>query len=264
MRPQTKELLMSRVLITGSAQGLGLLAAVLLAGDGHAVTLHARDADRARDARAALPGAEGVVIGDLSSIEGMRQVAGQANSAGRFDAVIHNAGVGYREPRRIRTADGLEHVFAVNVLAPYVLTGLIERPDGLVYLGSGMHRGGNPDLADPQWEHRPWNGAQAYSDSKLFDLVLAFAVARLWTEVRSNAVEPGWVPTRMGGPGAPDDLTLAPVTQAWLAVSADPEAAVTGRYFYHQQPRASHPAASDVNVQDELLAYCASLTDVTL
>jgi NAD(P)-dependent dehydrogenase (short-subunit alcohol dehydrogenase family) len=255
---------MSRVLITGSAEGLGLMAGRLLAEDGHAVTLHARDAARAGDARAALPEAEGIVVGDLSGVAGMRQVAGQANSAGRYDAVIHNAGVGYRESRRIGTDDGLEHVFAINVLAPYLLTGLIERPRRLVYLSSGMHRGGSPAMIDPQWEHRPWDGSQAYSDSKLFDVVLAFAVARLWTDVLSNAVEPGWVPTRMGGPGAPDDLSLAPVTQAWLAVSEDPQAMVTGRHFYHQQHRAAHPAASDPRVQDRLLTYCATLTGVTL
>jgi len=150
------------------------------------------------------------------------------------------------------------------VLAPYLLTGLIERPARLVYLSSGMHRGGDPGLADPQWEHRHWNGSQAYSDSKLFDVVLAFAVARLWTDVLSNALEPGWVPTRMGGPGAPDDMSLGPVTQAWLAVSPDPDARVTGGYFYHQKPRTPHPAARDLTVQDGLLRHCAALTGVTL
>jgi NAD(P)-dependent dehydrogenase (short-subunit alcohol dehydrogenase family) len=204
------------------------------------------------------------VVDDLDSIKGMRSVAEQANALGRYDAVIHNAGVGYREPRRIETPDGLAHVFAINVLAPYLLTALITRPDRLVYLSSGMHRGGDPDLSDLQWTNRRWNGAQAYSDSKLFDVVLAFAVARRWPGVLSNALEPGWVPTKMGGPGAPDDLSLAAVTQVWLAVSDDPAANVSGGYFYHQQPREVHPAAHSPTIQDGLLDWCADLTGVVL
>ncbi len=255
---------MSRVLITGSSDGLGLMAARLLVADGHSVTLHARNQARADDTRAALPEADGVIVGDLSQLAGMRQVAEQADASGRFDAIIHNAGIGYREVRRVETPDGLCQVFAVNVLAPYLLTGLIERPDRLVYLSSGMHRGGNPDLNDPQWTRRRWNGAQAYSDSKLFDVVLAFAVARLWPDVLANAMTPGWVPTKMGGPGAPDDMALAPVTQAWLAVSTDPAATVSGGYFYHQQPAETNPAARDVKVQDELLSYCAGLAGLEL
>jgi NAD(P)-dependent dehydrogenase (short-subunit alcohol dehydrogenase family) len=255
---------MARVLITGSSDGLGLMAGELLAHVGHAVTLHARNARRAVDARRALPAAEQVVVGDLASIEEARQVAEQANALGLYDAVIHNAGVGYREPRRVETADGLSQVFVVNVLAPYLLTALITRPSRLVYLSSGMHKSGNPDLDDLQWARRSWNGAQAYADSKLFDVVLAFAVARRWPGVLSNALEPGWVPTKMGGAGAPDDLSLAPVTQVWLAVSDDPVATVSGDYFYHQQPRTVHPAARSVEVQDSLLEQCAELTGVVL
>jgi NAD(P)-dependent dehydrogenase (short-subunit alcohol dehydrogenase family) len=254
----------ARVLITGSSAGLGLLTGQLLAGDGHQVVLHARNAERAAGTRAALPGAEQVLVADLSAIAGIRELARQADELGRFDAVIHNAGVGYREPRRTQTVDGLCLVFAVNVLAPYLLTALMERPGRLVYLSSGMHRGGHPDLTDPQWVARAWNGSQAYADSKLFDVALAFAVARRWPAVLSNAVEPGWVPTRMGGPSAPDDLSLAPVTQAWLAVSGDPAATGTGGYFYHQRPRSFHPAAASHAVQEELLGYCAGLASVPL
>jgi NAD(P)-dependent dehydrogenase (short-subunit alcohol dehydrogenase family) len=254
---------MARVFITGSSDGLGLLAGRLLAEQGHAVTLHARNDARAAEARGALPQAEAVVVGDVASIAGMRHVAEQVNALSRYDAVIHNVGVGYRE-RHIETSDGLARVFAVNVLAPYLLTALMERPRRLVYLSSGMHRGGNPDLQDPQWTGRRWNGSQAYSDSKLLDIVLAFAVARRWPGVLSNALEPGWVPTKMGGPGAPDDLALGAVTQAWLAVSDDPAALVTGQYFRHQTLHPVQPAARRTDLQDELLNYCAGLTDTPL
>jgi NAD(P)-dependent dehydrogenase (short-subunit alcohol dehydrogenase family) len=255
---------MASVFITGSTDGLGLMAAELLLAEGHAVTLHARNEKRAADARARTHGAAGVVIGDLSSIEAMRSVAEQANAVGRFDAVIHNAGVGYRESRRLETKDGLAHVFAINVLAPYLVTALMTRPGRLVYLSSGMARGGDGDLVDPQWTARRWNGSQAYSDSKLFDVMLAFGVARRWDDVRSNSVEPGWVPTKMGGPGAPDDMSLAPVTQAWLAVSSEPAANVTGQHFFHQRARDAPAIAHSTDAQDALFDYCAGLTGTPL
>jgi NAD(P)-dependent dehydrogenase (short-subunit alcohol dehydrogenase family) len=255
---------MARVFITGSADGLGLMAAELLDRGGHEVTLHARSERRADDVRERFPNAESVIVGDLSSIKQTRVVAEQANATGRFDAVIHNAGVGYREPHRVETVDGLAHVFAINVLAPYLLTALMIRPDRLVYLSSGMARGGDADLDDPQWAARRWNGSQAYSDSKLFDVLLAFGVARGWPDVLSNSVEPGWVPTKMGGAGAPDDLSLAPTTQAWLAVSDDMAAKVTAQHFYHQQIRDTAPAAHSIAHQDALLEYCAGLTGTPL
>jgi NAD(P)-dependent dehydrogenase (short-subunit alcohol dehydrogenase family) len=254
---------MANILITGSADGLGQMAAQCLVASGHDVVLHARNRTRAGHATTAVPEARTVLVGDLSSITEIRATAEQANAAGPFDAVIHNAGVGYREPR-METVDGLEHVFTVNVLAPYLLTALIERPKRLIYVSSGMHRRGEPDLADLQWRHRRWNGSQAYANSKLFDVVLAFAVARLWPGVLSNALEPGWVATKMGGSGATDDMRQAPQTQVWLAVSHDPDALVSGRYFYHQRLRDTHPAASNIEVQDGLLNACQQLTGVAL
>lgn len=255
---------MSRVLVTGSADGLGKLSAAQLVGAGHEVVLHARSEARGREALDGVPGAAGVLTGDLASIAQTRALAENANERGRFDAVIHNAALGYQVSGPSPTEDGLAAVFAVNVLAPYLLTALMTRPDRLVYMSSGMHSGGDSSLDDLQWRDRRWSGTQAYSDSKLLDLVLCFAVARLWPDVRANAVTPGWVATRMGGPGAPDDLALGADTQAWLAVSDEPAARVTGRYFYHRAERPADSAASDPAVQDELLAACAQLTGVAL
>jgi NAD(P)-dependent dehydrogenase (short-subunit alcohol dehydrogenase family) len=254
----------AHVLITGSSDGLGLMAGRLLIGQGHAVTLHARNDERAAHARELLPAAEDVLVGDLRSLDGIRSLAAAANAAGRFDAVIHNAGIGYREPRRVETVDGLSELFTVNVLAPYLLTALMTRPDRLVYLSSGMAGGGNADLSDPQWTARRWNGAQAYSDSKLYDVLLAFGIARHWPNVRSNSVDPGWVPTKMGGRGAPDDLSQGSVTQAWLAVSDDKSAMTTGQHFYHQRERFVPAEAHEAAVQDALLDYCAELTGASI
>ena len=255
---------MARVFITGSSDGLGKMAAQLLVEQGHKVVLHARSEQRGQHAMAAVPGAESIVIGDLASIAQTRNIAEQVNRLGGFDAVIHNAAVGYQEPRRISTEDGLPHVFAINTLAPYILTALIHRPKRLVYLSSGLHKSGDASLKDLVWEQRPWRGQQAYSDSKLHDVLLAFSIARRWPGVLSNALEPGWVPTKMGGRGAPDDLDQGHRTQVWLAAGNDKDAAVTGQYFYHMRPRKPSPATRDLQLQDALIEACSRLSGVTL
>jgi len=254
---------MAKIFITGSAGGLGRMAARMLVANGHQVILHARNQSRAEEARHGVPGAETVVIGDLSSIQETKQVAEQVNTLGVVDAVIHNAGVGYRESHRIQTIDGLPQVFAVNSLAPYQLTCLIKKPRRLIYISSGLHRSGNITMDDLTWVNRPWNGSSAYADSKLHNVILAFAVARKWPDVLSNALEPGWVATKMGGPGAPDSLEEGTITQVWLATSQEPEAMVTGRYFYHKKNRNFHPAAADVKIQERYLSECARLSGVT-
>jgi NAD(P)-dependent dehydrogenase (short-subunit alcohol dehydrogenase family) len=240
------------------------MAAKLLIEQGNEVVLHGRNDARSRDALAAAPGSQEAVSGDLSTIAGARTVAEAANKLGRFDAVIHNAGIGYREMRRVETDAGVPSVFAVNVLAPYILTALIERPARLAYVSSGMHRGVRPRMDDLLWTWRAWNSTTAYAESKLCDVLLAFAVARRWKNVRSNALEPGWVATKMGGSSAPDDPHQGCVTQAWLATSEDELARSTGGYFYHQRPRAPSAVTNDVATQEELLTECLRISGISL
>jgi NAD(P)-dependent dehydrogenase (short-subunit alcohol dehydrogenase family) len=243
--------LMARVLITGSADGLGQAAAETLLDDGHQVVVHVRTSDRLMAVRDLVDRGAEAVVGDLSDDEQTRGIAGQVNELGRMDAVIHNAGV-------IRGPD----VLPVNVVAPYLLTALIDRPQRLVYLSSGMHRGGRAGLAGMDWSGRGTTGS--YSDSKLFVTTLAAAVARMWPDVCSNAVDPGWVPTRMGGRGAPDDLRLGHLTQEWLATSGDPEARTSGGYWHHQRRIEPHPAVHDRRFQDQLLESLARYTATRL
>ena len=254
---------MSRIFISGSSTGLGLMAGQLLASQGHQVVLHARNAARAEDAHQALPQAEAIVQGDLGTITGARQVAARVNELGRFDAVIHNAAVGYREAHHL-TADGFPHVFAINTLSAYILTALIERPHRLIFLSSGMHHHADANLDDILWRIRRWNGSTAYAESKLHDAMLAFAMARRWPDVQSNALQPGWVPTKMGGAGAPDDMKQAHLTQVWLAAGDDPKADVTGQYFYHLKRTEPNPQAQDPALQDRFIAICADISGVPL
>jgi NAD(P)-dependent dehydrogenase (short-subunit alcohol dehydrogenase family) len=125
-----------------------------------------------------------------------------------------------------------------------------------------MHTGGRPDLKDQDWLGS--KAAGSYSDSKLFVTAFAAALARLWPEVISSAVDPGWVPTRMGGPGATGDLRQGHLTQEWLATSHDPQALVSGGYWHHQRRREPHPAVLDIAFQDQLLGTLARVTGLQL
>jgi len=254
---------LSRILITGSTEGLGRAAARALLADGHEVVLHARNPERAESLAGLAEDAAGVVIGDLASAAETVRLAGQANDIGRMDAVIHNAAV-YLEPSRGMTAEGHARTLAVNTLAPYMLTALIGRPGRLIYLSSGMHEGTTGFLRDIDWTERRWNPARAYSESKLHVTALALAIARAWPDTLSNAVNPGWVPTRMGGPGAPDDLDLGHLTQTWLAVSDDPAARVSGGYWFHRRRQIPARQASDPEFQHQLTDRLAALTGVEL
>jgi NAD(P)-dependent dehydrogenase (short-subunit alcohol dehydrogenase family) len=241
---------MTRVFITGSADGLGRLAAQTLLDDGHQVVVHVRNSDRITAVRDLVDRGAAVVVGDLSDLEQTRSIAGDVNRLGRMDAVIHNAGV-YTGPQ----------ILPVNIVAPYLLTALIDKPQRLIYLSSGAHRSGRANLDGVDWSGR---GPGSYSDSKLYVTTLAVAVPRVRPDVFSNAVDPGWVPTKRGGPGALDDLRLGHLTQEWLATSDEADARTSGGYWYHQQRIEPHPAVHDQRFQDQLLDQLARVTGTRL
>ena len=252
-----------RVFVTGSSDGLGLEAARQLIKLGHRVVLHGRNRKRADDAMAAAPGAEASVVGDVSIIAETRSLADQVNTIGPCDAVIHNVGVGGRNGSE-RTVDGLAPIFTVNTLAPYILTALIHKPRRLVYLSSSASRGVRLDPANLALGGPGLDGWSAYGASKLEDVLLAFAVSHRWPDIMSNAMDPGWVPTQMGGAGAPDSVAEGAETGVWLAVSDQAAAKVSGRFFFHKRQQQPNPEASDRSLQDRLVAECERLSGVRL
>lgn len=241
---------MSRFLVTGASAGLGLLTATSLADAGHDVVMHARNPDRIIDGNV-LDRMHGVVYGDLADDAETRHVAEQADRYGPFDAVIQNAGV----------IDGPE-VVAVNVVAPYLLTALMTPPARMVVLSSSMHRSGSSRHARAAIMGER---AASYSDSKLFVTAFALAIAKRWPGTLAHAVDPGWVPTRMGGPSATDNLTEGHRTQEWLA-TASPSLIHprSGGYWYHRSAGSPHPAALDPEFQDEIIDALEERTGVAL
>jgi len=254
---------MARIFITGSTDGLGRAAARSLLAEGHEVVLHARSTERASTLADLASETIGIVIGDLRSAAEVQSIAEQVNAIGRMNAVVHNAGI-YRAPSRGFTPEGHADILAVNTLARFMLTALIGRPDRLVYLSSGLHRGGEGSLRDLDWTERPWNAARAYAESKLHVVAFAFFLAQRWPKVLSNAVDPGWVRTRMGGASAPVDIHTGQRTQSWLAVSTDPAAMVSGRYWHHMNPELPADEAMNVAFQDKMVARIQELTGVEL
>ncbi|MFD5635625.1 SDR family NAD(P)-dependent oxidoreductase [Streptomyces sp. NPDC127077] len=241
---------MSRILVTGSADGLGRAASDALLSAGHDVVVHARDERRAAAVQDLVGRGAALVVGDFTDRDAVRRIAAELDAAAPLDAVIHNAGV-WSGPA----------VMPVNIIAPYLLTALLRGPRRLVYLSSGSHYQGFPSTDGIDWRG---DGPGSYADSKLFVTALAAAVARLRPEGLSNAVDPGWVPTKMGGPGAPDDLELGHRTQAWLATSDDPQALTSGGYWYHRQRQEPHPAVHDQAFQDRLLRTLGEETGTAL
>ena len=240
---------MAVIFITGSSGGLGQLAAAALIAGGHRVFLHARNTESAHRAVEATPGAAGIFTADLTDPDAVKNMAMHANRVQRYDAVIHNAGVYRGSPQEI---------FKVNTLAPYLLTCLMERPQRLVYLSSGLHFQGTAPREGMGTGRIP----VTYADSKLFIVMFCRYLARKWPAVYANAVDPGWVPTRMGGRNAPDDLRQGYETQVWLASGQQDAAGVTGQYFHHRQKRRYLPLADDNSLQDLLVGMCAKVSGV--
>jgi NAD(P)-dependent dehydrogenase (short-subunit alcohol dehydrogenase family) len=241
---------MAKIFITGSADGLGQLSANALVNQGHEVVLHARNAERGREALKKTKGTSKVLTADLSNMEETKKLAEQVNALGVFDAVIHNAAV-YKTSGK--------QIFIVNSLAPYILTCLIQKPKRLIYLSSGMHLQGRPNL-----DNVKTNADQiSYSDSKLHVVMLCLAIAKKWSDVFANAVNPGWVPTKMGGKGAPDDLQKGYETQTWLAVSDDEKAKLSGKYFFHKKETRYNPAADDAVLRERFLKMCEEITGIS-
>ncbi|HWV71414.1 MAG TPA: SDR family NAD(P)-dependent oxidoreductase [Pseudosphingobacterium sp.] len=242
---------MAKIFITGSSDGLGLLTAKALIAEAHQVVLHAKNAKRKDDTLQKIQGAEAILTADLSSIEETKILAEEVNRSGKFDTVIHNAGIYGDVPGEL--------LFSVNVGAPFILTSLIHKPKRLIYLTSSMHQQGQPKLECLKNDVQQLN----YSDCKLLVLMLTKAVARKWNDVYANGVDPGWVPTKMGGSSATDDLQKGFETQVWLATGNDEQANVSGRYFYHQQEKPYNTLVDDAAVQDRFLKLCSEITGVS-
>lgn len=250
---------MARIFITGSSDGLGALTAKRLISQGHTVVLHARNPQRADDAKSKVPGAADVLVADLTSVKETLRLGAEADSRfGPFDAVIHNAGL-YLGMERVPGKDGLPSLFCVNVLAPYILTATMKRPKRLVFVSSGMHRGGRHRLG----QEGKLVGA-GYSDTKLHDVMLANAFARRWKDVQSNSLDPGWVPTKMGGANAPDDIEAAVDTYVMLALGEGEAEGKTGKYFRDSREKTPARDALDVGLQDKLLEELERISGVGL
>lgn len=230
---------MARILVTGASSGVGLNTVERLTGEGHEVVLHARNPQRTKDL-AVCSRVASVLHADLSREDEVRRMADELTTLGPLDAVIHNAGV----------YDGPD-LATVNVVAPYLLTALAPLPQRWICLSSSMHRGGT---ATP-----PRLDGISYSTSKLLVTTLAMALARKYPQMSCHAVDPGWVPTRMGGPGAPDSLDEAHRTQAWLATAPLTEITPrTGGYWHHFQASAPAAACQEASAQDQLLELLSS------
>jgi NAD(P)-dependent dehydrogenase (short-subunit alcohol dehydrogenase family) len=233
---------MASICITGSTDGIGLAAARQLLADGHEVVVHGRSETRGRPVADEL-GAR-LVVGDLADLDEVRTLAEQI---GPVDVLVHNAGVWPRAGTPA-SAQGFEPAFAVNALAPHLLTALLgdQVRQRLVFLGSGMVGSGR---VDPDRLGSARDGSQAYADSKAVDVALALGWARRRPDLLVGAVDPGWVRTKLASDGAPGDVRSGGKRVAVAA--ADPE--WPGGYTAGTRPARLPTALTDESLQDRLL-----------
>ncbi len=194
---------MTTVCLTGSTDGIGLAAARQLVAEGHRVVVHGRSEERGRPVADELDA--DLVVGDLAVLAEVRGLADQLRDLGGVDVLAHNAGVWVRDETPRVTVDGFETTFAVNVLAPHLLTSLLGDAvrSRLLWLGSGMAGSGRPKPTALGGSREP---RQAYADSKACDVALALGWARRRPDLVVAAVDPGWVKTKLASGGAPGEV----------------------------------------------------------
>ncbi len=264
------------VVVTGATSGIGYETALQLGRMGARVLVHGRTRAGAIEAADAMErqGTEGEYVpltADLASLSDVRDLAAQIErAAGRLDVLVNNAGTFMTE--RTLTVDGNESTFAVNHLAAFALTGLLNRlllesaPARVIAVSSVAHFRGRVPLDDPTYA-KAWDGYGAYADSKLANVLFAFEAAARFagTDVTCNALHPGIIETKLLHAGFPGQTGAAPsigaATSVYLAASADVED-TTGRYFVNQHPAHPAPAATDKGLQESLWQLSEELTGV--
>ena len=257
---------MTTICLTGATDGIGLETARALLAAGHRVLVHARSEERRRPVVAGLlaaPGCRGeavLVTGDLARPTEVRDLAAQVVAAGPVDVLVHNAGVWVRGDVPARTEDGLETTFAVNVLAPHLLTTLLADSvrSRLVWLGSGMAGSGRPD---PARLGQPQDAQRAYADSKACDVALAVAWARRRPELASAALDPGWVPTKLASRGAPGRVADSADSLVFCCLPVEEGGADLGSapYWKGRRPLPLPGRLRDPGLCDAIAAACDDL-----
>ena len=241
---------MALILVTGASTGLGRLTAASLIQRGHDVVVHMRNEGSIAGATG-LERAHTVLLGDLGRPDHALAIAEEANTIGAFDAVIHNAGV-FSGP----------DLFAVNVVAPYILTAAMRPAKRSIFVSSSMHMAGSIDLSAVDFDIARTG---SYEDSKLYVTTLAMLLAQRRPATMSHAVDPGWVPTRMGGPAATGSLESGHRTQEWLATThEDFVTPRTGGYWHHERASTPSRAAHDLRFQGRLAKKLAIHTGIPL